>query len=820
MSPDDWVPVRSTERDKGYPLATLMQVVYGEDMGMGDGYSRCLSIMYRLALEQGAVDSVKSPDGTVITGFNDDRAEILRQLLTPGQERSFYILWKWWATCSRACIVDEAEEEYDDNYDDLFGDDLFGDDESHFYPQNQAERETIHQAGGIRYKIRFNCVYNKCMATLFNAEFENFVIHRSGDELVDLRRSLARKAACLTIAIEACSPRSHTQQPAQVPYSPDGESYLAHRSESSPVWRAGRRVLGSSDLPGLDPRCSAGSSIDSCPWLGEIRGFPLYLWDVKERRTVEVFSLWDEYEFDIPYTAISHTWGRWRQRDQPGVNMKPRVPWLIPRNSLFDVERLPDILAQIPTDTPYIWFDLVCIPQEGCGEELDEQLRQAMRTEVASQASIFKGAKHAIAWWNTDSAPESWDGMRSAIQWMSSIYLDLQFSDGDESPIRIPPWKAQDRLQATGLFSPDMATLPWFSSLWTLQEVCLRPDIWICNKNLDLLTVGDNGALVAFNTLVSLTERVKDTLNGEFNDLTTPTDHLLERWKPLVHPGFHEVLDLLHRTGMDNLHELKREQILFLATSRYCSHSRAQAIMSILGMTEWYNSATGKPEQRRPNKPGFVFDQYPLAFVQEVARNLGSSFFITAVLADYLPVDEVKTQDVVRGTMLPFRARISEPRRLCVPHLETADHPSVSTWEVRGDGAVFLPEVEILFSSDSDYGDIKYMKCFVDLSMLVPEHIVEREHFQPQGSMHHGDLRYWIKQLIPEIYGVRGTYYAIHLRYRPGQWDGLLLKAVGSGDSSQPEKMIKIGNLHVLTSVEDGEYLPRRKSLDVNWIVL
>ncbi|KAJ5783435.1 Heterokaryon incompatibility [Penicillium psychrosexuale] len=86
--------------------------------------------------------------------------------------------------------------------------------------------------------------------------------------------------------------------------------------------------------------------------------------------------------------------------------------------------------------------------------------------------------------------------------------------------------------------------------------------------------------------------------------------------------------------------------------------------------------------------------------------------------------------------------------------------------------------------------------------------------------MYHGDLRYWIKRLIPEIYGVRGTYYAIHHWYRPGQWDGLLLKAASGGDSSQPEKMIKIGNLHVLTLVGDGEYLPRRKSVDVNWIVL
>ncbi|KAJ5080928.1 Heterokaryon incompatibility [Penicillium angulare] len=818
MSHDDWLPMRSIERDKGYPFATSMQSVYGEDMRMGDGYSRCFALMYRMALELGVIDYVKNPDGTVITGFNDDRTERLRKLLSPGEERSFYILWKWWATCSTICIVDEAGYSWDDIFGDE-GDDDDDDDESHLYPQTQVQHETIHRVGGVWYKLRFKCAYNKSMATLFNAEFTNFVLYRDGDNLRDDRRTRARNTACINIAIEACSSLSQTQQPTQAPYSPDGQSYLAHRSESSPAWRAERRVLGSSDLPGLDPRCSTGSSIESCPWLGDISGCPFYLWDLKERRTVEFFTIWDEYNLDVPYTAVSHTWGRWRQRDQPGANMKPHVPWLIPRNSLFDVERLPDILVQIPTDTRYIWFDLVCIPQEGCGEEIDKQLRKVMVEEIASQASIFKGAKHTIAWWNTDSAPESWEGMRSAIQWMSSIYMDLQFSDGDEYPVRIPPWEAHDRLQATGLFSPDMTILPWFSSLWTLQEVCLRPDIWICNKNLELLTVGDNGTPVAFNTLVSLAEGVKSALTWEFKDLTTPEDHLLERWKPLVHPGFHEVLDLLHRTGMDSLHELKREQILFLATSRYCSHSRAQAIMSVLGIKEWYNSATATAEQRQPNKPGFIFDQYPLAFVQEAARNMGSRFFNTAVLVDYPPVDEVGAQEIVRGTMLPFRARISEPRRLYVPGIETADHPSISTWEIRGDGAVLVPKVEILFSSHSEYGDINYMTCFVDLSIPVPEHIVEREHFEPQGSMYHGDLRRWIKQLIPEIYG-DGIYYAVHVQYRRGQWFGVLLKAIGSRDSSQPEKMIKIGNLLVLTLRGDEEYLPRRKSATVNWIVL
>ena len=32
--------------------------------------------------------------------------------------------------------------------------------------------------------------------------------------------------------------------------------------------------------------------------------------------------------------------------------------------------------------------------------------------------------------------------------------------------------------------APDSVTLHgWFTSLWTLQEACLRPDMWICDRS-------------------------------------------------------------------------------------------------------------------------------------------------------------------------------------------------------------------------------------------------------------------------------------------------------------------------------------------------
>ncbi|KAL2851101.1 hypothetical protein BJY01DRAFT_245203 [Aspergillus pseudoustus] len=818
----EYGPVREPRRDHGYPLSTLMEVLYGEDMGMGDGYCTCFAYLYRMALELGEVDSVVGFQDTMITALNDDRVERLRLHMTPGQHRSLCILWRWWGIRARECVAGGDERVGEDDRDKQEGSD---DDEAQFYGSMMVVKHTVHEACGIRYIFRDDSIYNTCIQSLFNAEFGNFVIHRHGKLLTDQRRGCAQDVACMSIALEACGPRAG----ASATEIFTAENYLAGRWASDSAWRSGIRILGNRDRAGLDPRCTSGSSIASCSWLETVNGWPLYLWDTKERKVVNAIVLATDHGFDISYTAISHTWGRWRQNDRPGVDLKPNVPWLIPRNDLFDVGQLGDILADMPTHTRYIWFDLVCIPQSGCGEELTDELRQDQINEIASQASIFKSAKHVITWWNTHDAPERWDGIRSAIKWMSGIYLDKQFSDFDKQPLRLP---SCNTIPGTGLLSPDLTTLlPWFSSLWTLQEVCLRPDMWICNKRLELLTVNDDGsgALVAFNTIVSLSEIVKHTLTGALDHDGLTAAQLLESWKshPQIHSGFQQILTLLHRTGMDGLHRLEREEILFLATSRYCTDSRAEAIMSVIGVVDWYkvsNSHQSDREKAQSTTTAFIFNQYPLAFVQEVAQELGSSFF-TAIIENYPPPptdihDSQESDDyTVRGSMLPFRASPSERRRRPFPLHDALDHPSVATWSVRADGTVFVPEVEILFSSDSKPTDILYMKCLFDLSLPLPANLVERHGLRqvPGDSRYYGDLRYWIKNIIPKIYGQRALYFAIHLRYLPGGWEGLLLKTV-SGD--QEERMVKIGNLHVLTSQEGSEYLPRREPVGVNWVVV
>jgi len=94
--------------------------------------------------------------------------------------------------------------------------------------------------------------------------------------------------------------------------------------------------------------------MDYCPWLERDRtrsGFPRYLWHVSSKKTVDTISL----AHPVKYMCISHTWGRWRQKDWVSLQ---RVPWKIPLNSRFDLVRLPNKLYSMKDRflTDYVWL--------------------------------------------------------------------------------------------------------------------------------------------------------------------------------------------------------------------------------------------------------------------------------------------------------------------------------------------------------------------------------------------------------------------------------------------------------------------------------
>lgn len=261
---------------------------------------------------------------------------------------------------------------------------------------------------------------------------------------------------------------------------------------------------------------SIPACIEACPWL-KIKEAdnrrPYFLWDVSKQRTVVV----EELKKTPDYLCISHTWGRWPKRGSDGNPeapiQVPGVPWLVPQNRKFAVQDLPNML-KAEFSSGYIWFDLLCIPQ-------DRSERAFL--EISRQALIFGNANWTIAWLNDIN---SWNGLSSVVDWLSLFYLNTAvnveherynfpllpdpFDDVLASPMELFLW---DSGEDEGDRPADEVVdwehieiappVPWFTSLWTLQEACLRPDMVLCNKKWQPLTAGAQ-TLVPLDHLVTL----------------------------------------------------------------------------------------------------------------------------------------------------------------------------------------------------------------------------------------------------------------------------------------------------------------------------
>ena len=170
----------------------------------------------------------------------------------------------------------------------------------------------------------------------------------------------------------------------------------------------------------------------------------------------------------------------------PKIYLDGMKEWSIPQKSKFKVEQLPEILASVPFNTPYTWFDLVCIPQE----PIDEQLIFISAQEIGRQAKIFRRAKIAAAWFND---VDTWKGMNAAISRLSINFLQEGKADDLLKSSQDPPGLNCDRNleffedASEANEAPEDFMNRWFSSLWTLQEICLRPDMRLCNKNWEVL---------------------------------------------------------------------------------------------------------------------------------------------------------------------------------------------------------------------------------------------------------------------------------------------------------------------------------------------
>ena len=562
----------------------------------------------------------------------------------------------------------------------------------------------------------------------------------------------------------------------------------------------------------LDSGQRVGASLSPCEWLEGIdvsEDLPHYLWSVQERRTVLARKLPETIE----YTAISHTWGRYKHRDYgqfPPVCLEGTQEWAIPQNSKFQVDMLPDILTSVPFNTPYVWFDLVCIPQEPTKERLIAIAKQ----EVGRQAKIFRRAKYAVAWLNDI---DTWKGMNAAIRRLSIHFLQEGNEDGiPQSVVDLAALDNDSELELFGDTSesneaPEDFMNRWFSSLWTLQEVCLRPDMRLCNKNWEVLAVGDNADVhIGMDDLIALADgghvqanawevvasaepRISENANVSEARRINPQSKATEQlW---------EVLDL---SGLEHLLNASRSTILTLGNQRYCRKNRAEAIMSAVGVTDWF--ATFQRESSDREAPQDT-SQYPHDFLTEAASKLGAEFYASSLAeGELLEMLVLSLQPVGQrregvGSMVPFTSSLLSRAPSTSEGFTAPDHPAVSTWTVLPDRSIEIRKAGILSYTGQPRSGNRGLTC----ACVAPD-TEEPVSLQVKASPK-VDLDVWIDSFLPSTRN-----FAVCLHHGLGVSDGVLLKEVSSGE------LIKVGTFHVARIDVYKEI--KLEVFDVNWRVL
>jgi hypothetical protein len=160
---------------------------------------------------------------------------------------------------------------------------------------------------------------------------------------------------------------------------------------------------------------------------------------------------------------------------------------------------------------------------------------------------------------------------------------------------------------------------------------------------------------------------------------------------------------------MADLLNITPTSILILGNQRHCKNSRAEAIMSVLGAKTWFQNyveqfGTSPPEDQ------LVLGKYPLAFVNEMRRMFGSSFFDSQGVSpsphSLMKHDEASNETEIRiiGSLLPFGdfSKLATIRRSYGwGSWDTywKDHSSVEGWEILYDGSVLIESAGVVAST-------------------------------------------------------------------------------------------------------------------------
>ncbi|KAL4900315.1 hypothetical protein BDW74DRAFT_188328 [Aspergillus multicolor] len=522
--------------------------------------------------------------------------------------------------------------------------------------------------------------------------------------------------------------------------------------------------------------------VQPCPWLGndeDSSALPLYLWDVNHSRTVHTEDLKGKA---IRYAIVSHTWGRWREGD--AMEHVRGVPWRVPKISRYDVTQLPRMIKRVGFAEPYMWMDLLCIPQE---MSVDWQAAEC-KFELPRQLVIFRNAGTAVIWlFDVDS----WDASEAAITWLGLKYLTVYEDNAAKYRQSADIQKALHGATAANMSACDLVTtdtgedvaVAWFTSLWTVQEILIRPDMVLLDRHWRPLLAGDKLAVTLDNLRFFINE--PSVMEGAPHGIST-------------------LMGMFLAQGVFTLMAESRLDPLICSVNRESTSPRAPAIMSAIGATDWFRGRTLKQFESAEEADALVLGWYPLDFVEEVRNLAGAAFFSCGPDMATLVLDENGQPahgHPLKGTMLPFM-RVSgyssyaksEPNFVT----DVVDHPSIRSWVINADGSVSIPTAALVASNCMELETSYEVWCSVQSN--DPQNMIS-EYAVPKPNVLLGD---WINSFA-------GQAHAICTMLSESEMAGIILHRL-----HEPDYYVKAGvfELHAYSS----EHLKEEAQADLELI--
>ena len=341
------------------------------------------------------------------------------------------------------------------------------------------------------------------------------------------------------------------------------------------------------------------------------------------------------------YSILTYTWGRWQVKTD---NPPPTLPvkgttWKIPavKEEHFTVEAFQKIVNRMGDDgVEWAWIDIACIDQVKKPVKMDE---------IGRQASIFHNAHKVFVWLSHIAT----DTLSAAIADIDEYGPELWFRH-TKTTLTVP--ELVDRLHgAFNIIFND----PWFSSLWTLQEVILRNDALVLSAEGDPIPLKPDGRL--FLTIFI------NTCQNVYKDLETL---VLEVDEERTLNQVRAIMDKILQAGFYFLFTDNPNVQYGIARYRQTKHDedRVYAIMQV------YNLRVGQ-SIRPTDNPSLhqLFDEFSLA-INSLCPILGQSFVHTT-RPDYKKCWRITQTSRVPDTLMIYKdpnaqSRIGMNTSLCV----------------------------------------------------------------------------------------------------------------------------------------------------------